>query len=822
MAEFNALRPITYRLNSTPVEELPRIACVLASSISTCGQALQTNPTYAATQNNDNVVLVHKLKTRISSLLQERSLEGRFTAVVLVKAVVEAGGREILSSSESWVRSLLAILGKRDSVSTKKLCLIAITRIFSLTLQYPTLVRELTTPLLPTFITACLNLIKPNMIHTDDGTATVLSPFLEPVFGCLSELLPNHPTIFRPFAARLNPIALSLIGDTSAPRVISDVASNIVATLHFSASKNSGGAEWSQSCKSIISACHMATDEVFRCVMEDWEPSEKIESSFSVAKGYESKVQASGPDALGLPAWVGLHNGIKRLIRLLRLLMKLLSCHTPPQISCPIGSIIDLTARLSAVTAIADSKVSQFSMRLNAEIGRDERDELWMELPTLHTAVLELLSTIIDSFAESTLPIARIIFGQMLNVFEAEQRNDALRNAAYWLTNQLLSLLGFSLARSDVDMLSTVVKRCCADLVLQAEAETNTVNTVSTKPNGHRPGGSVTTDADSFVNQQRDSTHSNPSGKQAAVYCAAFELLPSFLSTLSAGAMPHSLRTEIDRTAILVQNRSALLASVLNPPLANKGQRAPPSVMPFLARASSGEVDIEGLLRPRMPLIRNDTVHTDSYANILDEEDSDSQAADHASAMDEDQDKELPEGLDLLDRLEHSLDTSPVATKHNVDGLEVKQILATSSESSAYQYLFESNTKRDLAAMNGEGAEQDPKIGAPSIPGSHLASGSSITDINKRQRLENDPRMLASDNWANVHSIDAPGLHEPEIRMATGSSSLPISTQGQEKNGTETLSNSFGQSTAPIQNEADDSDSEIPEIIDSSSEGDEE
>ena len=819
MAEFQALRPITHRLNSTPVEELPRFACFLASSISTCGQALQTNPTHAASQNNDNGVLVHKLKIRISSLLQERSPEGRFTAVVLVKAVVEAGGREILSSSGSWVRSLLAILGKRDSVSTKKLCLIAITRIFSLTLQYPTLVRELTTPLLPTFITACLNLIKPNVIRTDDGTTTVLSPFLGPVFGCISELLPNHPSIFRPFAARLNSIALSLIGDTSAPRVISDVASNVVATLHFSASKNLGGAEWSRSCKSIISSCHMATDQVFRCVVEDWEPSEKIETSFSVAKGYERKVQTSGPDALGLPAWVGLHNGTQRLVRLLRLLMKLLSSHTPPQISCPIGSIIDLTARLSAVTAIADSKASQFSMRANAEIGRDERDELWMELPTVHVDVLELLSTIIDSFAESTLPIARIVFDQMLNIFKAEQRNEALRYAAYWLTNQLLSLLGFSLTRSDVDMLSTLVKRCCADLVLQAEAETNPVNTASTKPNGYRSGGSAI-DADTFVNQQRESTHSDLSGKQAAVCRAAFGLLPSFLSTLSASAFPHSLRTEIDRTAILVQNRSALLASALNPPLANKGQRAPPSVMPFLARASSGEVDIEGLLRPRMPLIRNDTVHTDSYANLSDEEDSDSQATDHAKAMDVDQDQELPEGPDLLDRLEHSLDTSPAAAKHDVDGSEMKQISTNTSESSAYRRLLELNSKRDFAAMNGRGVERDPKIGVPSIAGSYLASGLSVTDVNKRQRLENDPMVLGSDNWANMQPVDVPGLHETEIQMATGSSSLPLSTQEQEKNRTE-LSSSFSQGIAPIQNEADDSDSEIPEIIDSSSEGDE-
>lgn len=59
-------------------------------------------------------VLVHKLKTQLSTLLNGRSLEGRFTAVVLIKGVVEVGGWEVLQGSESWVRGLLAILGVRS------------------------------------------------------------------------------------------------------------------------------------------------------------------------------------------------------------------------------------------------------------------------------------------------------------------------------------------------------------------------------------------------------------------------------------------------------------------------------------------------------------------------------------------------------------------------------------------------------------------------------------------------------------------------------------------------------------------------------------
>lgn len=55
-------------------------------------------------------MLVHKLKTIITTLLNGKSAAGRFTGVTLVKAVVDVGGWECLRESGPWVRSLLSIL----------------------------------------------------------------------------------------------------------------------------------------------------------------------------------------------------------------------------------------------------------------------------------------------------------------------------------------------------------------------------------------------------------------------------------------------------------------------------------------------------------------------------------------------------------------------------------------------------------------------------------------------------------------------------------------------------------------------------------------
>jgi hypothetical protein len=105
------LRAVTHRLTTTPVDQLPQIASFLATSLSDCGELLSaTQNQKSGKSESDNAVQIHKLKTRLASLLQDRSFEGRWTAVVLVKATVEAGQWEVLRGCEPLVRSLVAIL----------------------------------------------------------------------------------------------------------------------------------------------------------------------------------------------------------------------------------------------------------------------------------------------------------------------------------------------------------------------------------------------------------------------------------------------------------------------------------------------------------------------------------------------------------------------------------------------------------------------------------------------------------------------------------------------------------------------------------------
>jgi pre-rRNA-processing protein RIX1 len=112
------LRLLCHQLSSTPSAQLPNITPTLLRSVFRCQAALSLggNPG-SKSDASESSVLVHKLKTQISTLLHGKSTEGRFTAVVLIKAMVAVGGWEVLRGVESWVRGLLLVLGVSDPLS---------------------------------------------------------------------------------------------------------------------------------------------------------------------------------------------------------------------------------------------------------------------------------------------------------------------------------------------------------------------------------------------------------------------------------------------------------------------------------------------------------------------------------------------------------------------------------------------------------------------------------------------------------------------------------------------------------------------------------
>ncbi|OAX84219.1 hypothetical protein ACJ72_01405 [Emergomyces africanus] len=606
MAAPTCLRAATHRLLSTPAKELPPIATYLATAFVDCGSILSAPQNQKSSPGeSDPTLLVQKLKARITSLLQDQSAEGRWAGVILVKAIIEAGQWEILRGCEAWVRLFLSILRRSDPSSTKKLCLITLTRIFRLTYPYQTLVREITTPSMPSFITACLDLISVKPVGEQARELKRNTPLLETVLHVFVELLPHHPTIFRPFSSQIHGLILPLIGSSSVPSSLSEsgvrLAQQLFISLHQCAPKNTGGEEWLKACRSTISSIHRTSDHLFRGLVEQWESVDTSLPQTSRPKNYNRLVGDDGPDTLGLPTWQGIYAGCERLESLLKLLTGFVLMPTSSTISIPLGSILDVSNRLLSVAPPSLDDALQSGTEVNPEVGREERESLWAVLPKLHMATLDLLRAIIERFGLGSIAIAQSCLDQALWVFEAETHNIHVRIGVYRVLNAILPIIGPSIPKSGVTSLAAVVRSACQDLSPSIANKVVSVNKPADGKSSAKPNP-TTTNVDSFLNPNPNATiDAEPSPPNLRDVAAG--LLTRLLTFLPTEHIPPYLRTEIDRTAIITKHESVMMASVLNPVPATSSRHDTLSIIPFLTRSHPDSPGVESLLRPRMPVL---------------------------------------------------------------------------------------------------------------------------------------------------------------------------------------------------------------------------
>jgi hypothetical protein len=103
------LRVLCRRLTAASADDLPRLCPLLVSHVVRCGGPLSA-PQDAKNKMSETPMLVHKLRTHITTLLTGRNSSGRFAAVCLIKAVIDVGGWESLRASDPWLKGLIGVL----------------------------------------------------------------------------------------------------------------------------------------------------------------------------------------------------------------------------------------------------------------------------------------------------------------------------------------------------------------------------------------------------------------------------------------------------------------------------------------------------------------------------------------------------------------------------------------------------------------------------------------------------------------------------------------------------------------------------------------
>jgi hypothetical protein len=116
------LRVLCRRLTSTTPSQLPHATPAFVRHVLQCRDVLSAPQDIKAKgAAAEAAMLVHKLKSIVGNLIKGKTAAGRFTGVVLAKAVVDVGGWECLREAGPWVAGLLAILKvRRHSAPTYK------------------------------------------------------------------------------------------------------------------------------------------------------------------------------------------------------------------------------------------------------------------------------------------------------------------------------------------------------------------------------------------------------------------------------------------------------------------------------------------------------------------------------------------------------------------------------------------------------------------------------------------------------------------------------------------------------------------------------
>ena len=295
---------------------------------------------------------------------------------------------------------------------------------------------------------------------------------------------------------------------------------------------------------------------------------------------------------LNLESFPNISAGLERLGGLLHTVQVFLATSFAPSISLPLDSVLELAdTMLSITTASIQARES------HSNLSSDELSTIYLYLPKIHAAIIGILSLLISRLGSGSAGISHGILELVLWTLEKEKPNYVIRASIYRLVSHLLQLFGYSIGKTISQPISRCIKLCCEDL-LPPQTIPTSLGQPSTKPaaNGNlKPPADASTKSTRGHQELRASTD---------VQIAAAHLLSIAPSHLPNGFLSSSLRAQVDRTAILTRNREAMLASVLNPPNAKNGSRAPGSILPLLARSFPDQADVEALIRPRMPVLQ--------------------------------------------------------------------------------------------------------------------------------------------------------------------------------------------------------------------------
>jgi pre-rRNA-processing protein RIX1 len=316
----------------------------------------------------------------------------------------------------------------------------------------------------------------------------------------------------------------------------------------------------------------------------------------------------------------------------------------------------------------------------------------------------------------------------------------------------------------------------------------NTSNTNVRNKKNYKPR-QPSANADSFLAPSTlPSSSSHNSDPFPGLRQAAHSLLPLILLNIPSQHLRFSLRSQVDRTAILTQHKEAMIASVLFPPGTAEAGKLRSSILPHLARSCPGDFEVEGLIRPRMPVIPTGK----GLMNDVCEDEEGDEAEDYYS-----QGGPL-QGIFTNDAGPSQLDTIPGLKPHSRDQDAQPPPPTSLDQRPEYPLPSSSSSKRFYDTTDPEGGEDQSndhpqnfrRPHAPPSPkrlrvdpttiGSGLGAQNSViahSSSTESPALVPPPRTGLSSS--ELTPSNAPAVHEPARSAAATQAGLDMDSDGE-------------------------------------------
>ncbi|KAK9370776.1 rRNA processing/ribosome biogenesis-domain-containing protein [Lipomyces kononenkoae] len=531
----------------------------------------------AAIRSSEPQVL-HRVRVRLSALLQSSSSQLRMCSAELIYTLVDVDWESLASHGATWIKLLLIILERRnDNFATLRAVIRALSRLFALTRGKPTLTRELTTPNIPSFVTSLIALSS----SSDQPDPRALSTTLP----ALLAIVRDNPTTFRPFASKVsNNILYPILNSSSqtGKAVRPDIellTRKLLVSMYRTVPKDQH-MEWRISILKVIGETHRALSQTFDIINEN-------NNYDNLPSGWDATVDIQDSFV-----------GTLRIEMLLRVLESFLNTYTQAPVQVPISSIVQLVDRLLSL----DPEHLQFKESSD----RIKEDFIVSALPSLHANVYGLLTTFVKTAGQSLLPHADTILSHVATI--PASRNSVYNIPAYTFLAEFLSVVALLPMHLYVEINHAV------DLALS--------NLSSTQ---HAPSSlpDFASHPQAFI--------SKPISQ---VTIPAVKFLAAVVAT--APDLPATTRSLIDRFSIIGSQvggpeESLLLAVVQQP-----GRNIRWSVLPMAARKLPKNRNMSCFLHPRLPPV---PMRSEDILGCLSATDMEYLAGKHKAQVESDEDE---------------------------------------------------------------------------------------------------------------------------------------------------------------------------------------